>query len=141
MTDHTIRTTSNAMGTIAAPETPGTTALARGKVTAGRDGLVVFAPHGTNYELDLAAPGYPVTVWSQTQAVIRVPARKVCPVPSGGTFISPLFGPPRIVQGRVKALHQRTLVVQARTPVVVDLPEDLAVIELAHGTISVGALV
>ena len=141
MTDHTVRTTSNAMGTIAAPQAPGTTALARGKVTAGRDGLVVFAPHGTNYELHLVAPGYAGPVGSQTQGVIRVTARKVWTVPSGGNFISPLFGPPRIIQGRVKALDERTLVVQAGTLVVVDLPEDPAVIELANGTISVGALV
>ena len=141
MTDPTIRTTTNATATVASPQVPGTIALAHGKVTSTRDGLVVFAPHGTNYELHLLAPGYAGPVISLTQGIIRVTARKVWTVPSGGNFITPLFGPPRFIQGRVKALDERTLVVQAGTPVVVDLPEDPTVIDLANGGISVGALV
>src|SRR6266516_1054420 len=119
MTDHTIRTTTNAMDTIASPQVLGTAAVARGVVTKTKDGLVVFAPHGTNYELHLVAPNYAGPVGSQTQGVIRATARKVWTVPSGGNFISPIFGPPRTIQGRVKWLDERTLVVQAGTPIVI----------------------
>ena len=141
MTDHTIRTTTNAMATIALPAAPGTVAAARGQVLETREGTIVFAPHGSNYELHLAAPSYAGPVRTLTQGVIRVTARKVWTVPSGGNFITPLFGPPRIIQGRVKALDERSLVVQAGTTVLVDLPEDPAGIDLANGDIRVGALV
>ena len=142
MTDtSTIRTTSNAAATIATATAPGTVHAARGKVTASRDGMVVFAPSGTNYELHLAAPSYAGAVGVVTQGAIRVTARKVWTVPSGGNFISPLFGPPRIIQGRVRALDQRTLVVQAGTPVVVDLPDEPSLLDLANGSITVGSLV
>ena len=141
MTDHTIRTTTNAMATIASPLVPGTTGAARGVVTSRKDNLVVFAPHGTNYELHLVAPNYSGPVGIQTQGIIRVTARKVWTVPSGGNFISPLFGPPRIVQGRVRALDERTLVVLAGTPVIVDLPNDPSVMDLANGSVTVGSLV
>ena len=141
MTDHTIRTTTNAMATIASPTFPGTTSIAHGRVNEVRDGLVVFAPHGTNYELHLVAAGYAGPVKSLTNGVVRVTARKVWTVPSGGNFIAPIFGPPRTIQGRVRALDQRTLVVQAGTPVVVDLPEEPALLDLAEGPIRVGSLV
>lgn len=141
MTDATIRTTTNAMATIASPVALGTTGAARGVVTATKDTLVVFAPHGTNYELHLVAPNYAGPIGIQTQGIIRIAARKVWTVPSGGNFISPLFGPPRIVQGRVRALDERTLIVQAGTPVVVDLPNDPAALDLANGPVALGSLV
>jgi hypothetical protein len=141
MTDNTIRTTTNAMATIASPAVPGTAGVARGRVSGKRDNLVVFAPHGTNYELHLVAPDYSGPVERLGKGVVRVTARKVWTVPSGGNFIAPIFGPPRIVQGRVRALDERTLVVQAGTPVVVELPEDPSGIDLANGPIVVGALV
>lgn len=141
MTDTTTRTTSNADATTVSPSARGAAAVARGKVTALRDGVVVFAPSGTNYALHLAAPKYPGPAGVVTQGVIRVTARKVWTVLSGGNFISPLFGPPRIIQGRVRALDQRTVVVQAGTPVVVDLPDEPALLDLANGSIAVGSLV
>src|SRR5688500_5238187 len=124
MTDNTIRTTTNAMATIASPAVPGAEGVARGQVRGTREDLLTFAPHGTNYELHLVAPNYAGPVGSLTRGVVRVTARKVWTVPSGGNFIAPIFGTPRTIQGRVKALDDRTLVVQAGTPVVVDLPED-----------------
>ena len=141
MTDHTIRTTTNAMATLASPAAPGAVAAARGQVVEKREGLIVFAPHGSNYELHLVAPAYAGPVRTLTEGVIRVTARKVWTVPSGGNFISPLFGSPRIIQGRVKALDERSLVVQAGTPVLVDLGDDPNAIDLANGPIRVGALV
>ena len=110
-------------------------------MTATKDGIVLFAPHGTNYELHLAAPNYRGPVGSLTQGVIRATARKVWTVPSGGNFISPIFGPPRTIQGRVRALDERTIVVQASLPIAVDLPESDAAIDLVNGPISVGVMV
>ena len=130
MTDHTIRTTTNAMATIASPAVPGAVGVARGQVKESRDHLVIFSPHGTNYELHLVAPSYSGPIASVTEGLVRVTARKVWTVPSGGNFIAPIFGTPRTIQGRVRALDERTLVVQAGTPVVVDLPDDPTAFEL-----------
>jgi len=129
------------MATIASPQVPGTAASARGVVKERKNGLVVFAPHGSNYELHLVSPDYSGPIGTQTVGVIRVAARKIWTVSSGGNFISPIFGSPRTIQGRVRALNERTMVVQAATPVVVDLPEDPAAIDLPDGPIVVGAIV
>ena len=139
MPDDTIRTTTNAVATATSPAAGG--AAAKGRVTATKDGIVLFAPHGTNYELHLAAPNYRGPVGSLTQGVIRATARKVWTVPSGGNFIAPIFGSPRTIQGRVRALDERSLVVQAGTPIVVELSDDPNLIDLANGPITVGALV
>src|SRR4029434_9836025 len=82
-----------------------TSIAARGKVTAAKDGVVHFAPSGTIYELHLVAPSYSGTVGSLTQGIIRTVARKLWTVPSGGNFISPIFGPPRTIQGRVREVR------------------------------------
>jgi len=60
---------------------------------------------------------------------------------SGGNFITPIFGPPKTIQGRVRALNGRSMVVQAGTPVHVELPAEASAVEMANGPISVGSLV
>jgi hypothetical protein len=62
-------------------------------------------------------------------------------VPSGGNFIAPIFGPPRIIQGRVKWLDEQMLVVQAGAMIVAELPLEDQAIDLANGVIGVGTLV
>jgi hypothetical protein len=116
---------------------------ARGKVTAVKDGVVLFAPRGTNYDLHLVAPpNYAAAVGSVIDCVIRVTARKVWTVSSGGNFIAPIFGPPRTVQGRVTAIHDQWLIaVHAGAPMLVELPEEDAAIDLVNGPITVGAMV
>ena len=141
MTNGQIRTTTNAMGTMTLSTASGRAAIARGKVTGTRDGVVVFAPAGTNYELHLIAPGYAGPIGSLTEGEIRVTARKVWTVPSGGNFIAPIFGTPRTIQGRVRALDERSLVVHAGAPIVVMLPDDPNVIDLPNGPIRAGAIV
>src|SRR4029079_234611 len=107
--------------TTTAMTTTGTAAaLAKGKVTAIKDTIIHFAPMGTNYELHLVAPNYSGKVGGLAQGVIRVQARKVWTVPSGGNFIAPIFGPPRTIQGRVRALTEREMVVHAGTNIVVE---------------------
>jgi hypothetical protein len=123
-------------------QAPMTTAVpARGKIIGMKDGTVVFAPTGTNYELYLVAPKYTGPVGTPIKGIVRAAARKIWTVPSGGNFISLIFGPPRTIQGRVRALDQQSIVVEAGLPIVIDLPESDTAIDLANGPISVGAIV
>ena len=117
------------------------TTAVRGKVTAVKDGMVHFAPAGTNYELHLAAPGYAGPVGASTQGVIHVVARKVWTVPSGGNFIAPIFGTPRTVQGMIRAIADRSIVVHAGVPMVVELPAAESGYDLVNGALRVGAMV
>jgi hypothetical protein len=115
---------------------------ARGKIRQINGDMVVFVPAGTNYELHLRHDGaFEGPMDRPLQAVIRVVARKVWTVPSGGNFIQPIFGSPRIIQGRVKWLDERRLVVQAGTSFLVELPSSEHALDLAHGGIEVGSLV
>src|SRR5262245_10503693 len=116
---------------------------ARGKVIALNGGIVVFNPSNTNYELQLmsASGNYTGPVQSPVQAMIRVNARKVWTVPSGGNFIAPIFGPPKTIQGRVRFASDTQLVVQAGTPIVVSLPGDDTAIDLSNGPIALGTMV
>ena len=115
--------------------------VASGKVTSIKDGSVVFNPAGTNYELRLAIATYAGPVNVPVKCCIRVTARKVYTVPSGGNFISPIFGPPRIVQGRVRWGDARRLVVHAGCPIHVELPQNDNAIDLDEGAIEVGRMV
>jgi len=113
-----------------------------GRVSASRDGLVVFHPTGTNYELYLACdPAYAGLVGRKVNALIIAQARKVWTVPSGGNFISPIFGPPKIVQGRVRLVEGNRLILHAGTDFVIDLPVDDSAIELAHGAFGRGTMI
>lgn len=114
---------------------------AKGKVIEVRDGVVVFQPTGTTYELHLetAAP-YTGPSNQQIEAYIKVKARKVYTVPSGGNFITPIQGQTRIIQGRVRYVDNTTLVVHAAVPVIVELPVDDRQIELSEGQITAGKM-
>lgn len=116
---------------------------AHGKVTAVQPDRITFAPTGTNYELHLdsggIAYGGPLNV--PADLLIRVQARKLWTVPSGGGFISPIFGTPRTIQGRVKFANGRELVVQAGTHFIVTLPEKDHAFDLTHGELAIGSLV
>jgi hypothetical protein len=114
---------------------------ARGKIISTAAGVARFAPSNTNYVLHLSAPEVTGPLSTLVEGVIRATARKVYTVPSGGNFISPIFGPPKTIQGRVRALNGRSMVVQAGTPVHVELPAEASAVELANGPISVGSLV
>jgi hypothetical protein len=114
---------------------------ARGKVMAVKDGTVVFAPSGTNYELHLVAPNYDGPIGTLVDGFLRAVARKVWTVPSGGLFVAPIFGPPRTIQGRVRSMDGRSIVLQAGALFVVELPEADTAYDLARGPVAVGALV
>lgn len=123
--------------------TPTVEVPAKGKVLRTDGATVVFQPTGTNYELHLLAAGgkYDGPLGQPVSCFIRVDARKVYTVPSGGNFIQPIFGPPRIIQGRVRALDERRIVVHAGTPITVQLPADAHAIDLNRGPIAQGAMV
>src|SRR5262245_44309525 len=116
---------------------------ARGKVKQVDGDKLVFVPSGTNYEMHLSKSDAAADVPLDTpiEAVIKVSGRKVWTVPSGGNFVQPIFGEPRIIQGRVRWLDERRLVVQAGTNFLVELPASAAAIDLANGGIEIGSLV
>src|SRR5215472_6047938 len=115
--------------------------FATGKVTSAKDGLAVFNPAGTRYELQLVAK-YDGPLNTPVKCTIRAKARKVYTVPSGGNYITPIFGPPRIVQGMVRAADQRLIVVQAGgCPFQIDLPAAESGIDLDDGPIYLGKMV
>lgn len=114
---------------------------AKGKVTRVRDGGVVFNPTNSSYELYLTSEPYQGPLNVNVEVVIRVMARKVYTVPSGGNFIAPILGTPRTIQGMVRALDERAMVVQAGTPVLVEFPGDDSAFDLASGPITIGCMV
>lgn len=115
---------------------------ARGKVIRVNDDSVVFQPKDTNYELQLATAGrYDGPVNVPVSARVRATVRKLLTVPSGGAFISPIFGPPRIVQGRVRHVEESAIVVQAGLAVVLELPAADHQLDLNNGPITVGKMV
>lgn len=120
------------------------TSQARGKVAEAKAGSVVFKPTGTTYELHLAMANgatFSGPLDSPVSCTIGVRARKVYTVPSGGNFIQPIYGPPRVIQGRVRAIEGNRLVVHAGTAIVVTLPEDEHAIDLNNGGIAEGSMV
>lgn len=118
-----------------------TTVAAAGKVTAARDGMILFRPANTNYELHLAAPSYTGAIGKPVKCVIRAKARKVLTVPSGGNFIVPIFGPPKTVQGLVRAIDGNTILIHAAAPVYVELPRNDDGIDQDVGPITLGKMV
>ena len=121
--------------------TPTNATTAQGKVIRTSGDSVVFATSNTAYQLHLLSPGYDGPLDTPVRGVVRVTARKAYTVPSGGNFVSPIFGTPRTIQGRVRSTEGNTIVVQAGVPIHVTMPLDPAAIELANGPIAVGSLV
>ena len=119
-----------------------TTAItSNGKVTRLTDTLVKFLPSNTAYEMHLVCPDYAGPVNVRVDGVIRATARKAYTVPSGGNFISPIYGPPKTIQGRIRAVEGNTVVIQAGTSIYVELPAEASGVEMQRGPIAVGSLV
>src|SRR3954464_14504778 len=115
---------------------------ALGKVTAISGDVIHFAPAGTNYTLHLLAPRFSGTVGgAPVRGMIRVTARKIWTVPSGGNFVAPITGQPRTIQGRVRSIEPGRIVVHAGTNFVVAVPDNDTVCDLADGAIAVGRMV
>src|SRR5437016_11133406 len=87
---------------------------------AGKPAGVVVSFPNTNYQIHLIALGPLITgVGKKITGVIRVDARRVDEVDTGGKYLEPVYGRPRRVQGRAIWYHDatRTLVVDAGIPI------------------------
>jgi hypothetical protein len=121
---------------------PTTENASRGRVLRVQDGLVIFQPAGTNYEIHMQPiGGYDGPIDVPVIGVIRVRARKVYTVPSGGSFVAPIFGPPRTIQGRVRSVSETNITVHAACEFAVELPAGSDAIDLGSGSITVGGMV
>ncbi|MEM1010702.1 MAG: hypothetical protein AAGI46_00615 [Planctomycetota bacterium] len=118
-----------------------------GRLLSNKGGVVVFQPRGSTYELQLREPdgGLTATVGKPLKGYVLVKARKVYTVPTGGAFIQPIMGEPRIVQGRVTKVVEtgvgRRVTVRAGANVIVDLPADDHAIDLNDGIIEEGQMI
>ena len=111
-----------------------------GNVLGSHSAAVVFNPLNTTYNLHLKAAGAAVPE-GPAAVVVRATARKVYTVPSGGLFVSPIMGTPKILQGRVIDMADGFLTVDCGVIVNVTLPTIAAGVEMANGPIRVGSLV
>lgn len=118
-----------------------TSTAAKGKVIAVHADHVVFQPAGTNYELHLKINNYTGKVGVPVDCVIRANARKIYSVPSGGNFVQPIFGPPKIIQGRVRAIEGSTLIIHAGAAFHITLPASPDAIDMNSGDIAEGSMV
>ncbi|MDB5321892.1 MAG: hypothetical protein JWN40_3523 [Phycisphaerales bacterium] len=117
---------------------------ARGKVIRVEGNVVVFNPSATTYELRLVnhdGAEMPRVSPAAISCYIRCNARKVWTMPSGGNFVTPIFGPPRVIQGRVRYLEETLGVIQAGVPIIVNWPAEEVAFDLASGPIVPAAII
>ncbi len=117
--------------------------VTQGKVIAVNGSTVVFKPANSTYELHLtiASGSYNGPMNEPVHAILRATARKVYTVPSGGLFVTPIIGPTRILQGRVREAEAGQIALQCTANFNVTLPTIPGSVELARGPIQDGALV
>lgn len=118
---------SVALNTLSAVPPPSTPAEARGVLIESTPAKVVVGFPGSDYQLHLT-PERPVTtaVGKRVLGIIKAQARRVDQVRTGGQFVEPVMGRPRIIQGRVIEVSPSpngpgTITVQAPMPVILKL--------------------
>jgi hypothetical protein len=88
---------------------------------------VIFGVPNTNYELHLLPTEglRPAGIDKRLIGTIKVQARRVDIVRTGGRFIEPVFGRPRRVQGSVVSVDasQNTITVNAGVPITLALTD------------------
>jgi hypothetical protein len=114
---------------------------AKGKVIRVEGDMIVFKPGTTTYEMHLLCPGYAGPVGEPVELVIEAVARKAYTVPSGGLFVSPIMGTPKVLQGRVKDLTDDQITLDCGVLINITLATIPGSIELARGPIGAGSLV
>ncbi|MFP4144538.1 MAG: hypothetical protein ACOCTI_05810 [Phycisphaeraceae bacterium] len=116
---------------------PSTTAPAvTGRIDEISDQQIVLEVLGTDYRLHLVPVGRIAgEKGDRVTGVIRLQARRVDVVPSGGRFVEPVFGRPRRLQGRVLGgdLGENTLFLHCGAPVVAKLSEPQQARDFAVG--------
>lgn len=115
-------------------------ALTCGTVRSASEGRLVLGVEGTNYELHLECQAK-LAVGRRVQGMVVVRGRKIWTVAAGGSFITPLAGTPKVVQGRVKSVEGKKLIVQAGATVCVELPEQSSAFDLKNGELRPGVMV
>lgn len=122
--------------------------LARGVLLDVKPDRIVFGVPNTDYRLHLnlvaplaAAPGTAV------RGRIEVHARRIDVTRTGGHFIDPVYGRPRIIQGRVceTGLEHQVMVVQSAIPLHVRVrppqqPSDFEIGSIVNFSVDPGAL-
>ncbi len=113
---------------VPAPRTP---SEARGVLVDSSPTRTIVSFPGTNYELHLEPERAPSTPkGKRVIGLIKGQARRVDNVRSGGQFVEPVMGRPRIVQGRVVEVNPSTggpgsgggtITVQAPMPIILKL--------------------
>jgi hypothetical protein len=91
---------------------------------APKDGLIVVALPGTDYQLHLVADAQPCTeAQGRVRGRVIAQARRIDIVNTGGVFIEPVIGRPRRIQGKVIARDPaaNTLTIKAIAPLVCHL--------------------
>ncbi len=99
---------------------------ARGVLAAASPERVTISFPGTDYRLILAVYQSPSTpVGKKINGSIRVQAKRVDVVRTGGKYIEPLDGTPRRIQGEVVASDtgENTLTVNAGVPIICKLTD------------------
>jgi hypothetical protein len=116
---------------------------ARGKILRVDGDVVVFNPAATTYELRLTHAGGELPKPSNTtvSCYVRATARKIWTMASGGNFVTPIFGPPKVVQGMVRYLEQGLAVVHAGLPILLTLPPNGTEYDLINGPVVPGVMV
>ena len=118
------------------------TRSAKGTLVSVGVGMIVWRPLDTSYEHQLEFTGdLSAHVGRHGRGRVRVRGRKVYAVASGGNFVQPILGTPRIIQGRVLALDGNVLFVKAGAVFAVELPTGKDTIDLAPGGIAVNSMV
>jgi hypothetical protein len=113
-----------------------------GEFLGTRGELVIVKPLNANYQHHVRLEGgSPPALGKSVRGLFRGVARKIYGVPSGGAFVTPILGTPRIVQGRVVSVTDRKLAIRAAGVWVIDLPADALAIDLAHGPVAEGDMV
>ncbi|MFT3786825.1 MAG: hypothetical protein QM770_11770 [Tepidisphaeraceae bacterium] len=117
-------------------------AISKGKVLRTENGRAIFAPAGANYEHHMEAPTYAGPIGKPVRVVLRAKARKIYSMPSGGAFVTPILGTPRIIQGRVMTLDETSVTIHGGgARFVVELPTGKDTVDLQAGAIGVGSFV
>lgn len=137
-----------AMPTLTRKPTSARESIARGVLASSSEDRLELAIPGTDYLVYLL-PTHPATsaVGKRIAGTVRVQARRVDVVRTGGRFIEPVIGSPRRIQGTVIAIggEDRAITVKAVVPVVCRLtdarqkPEEFSVGDLVSFDVLPGA--
>lgn len=101
-----------------------------------RPGAIRVAVEGTSYHLELAcANSDGLATGRVAHGIVHGTAQRMHHARAGGTFIEPVDGAPRIVQGRVLATDTSTdrILINAVVPMWLTLPADQAASDFATG--------